>query len=225
MKNILSSFSVLLFSCFILLFSSQAHAGDAVVKMKYVDANIKNAAVELTWHVNATNCKMEMKYDFDGKSTSSVFIPDLPSNNIFMYDVKADGKNKILFTLPVATLKGDTRFLYNKGKAKVTKEEKIIAGIPCQKVIFTTERFVCEFWVATSLPDVSRWANFFQSYPELAAITDAELKGFPLASTIKDLSGKLIASFEATSVSQAAISKEEFQVPQGYTKAEDIGRK
>lgn len=218
MKNILLAFFILFFSLF-------ANAGDAVVKMKYIDANIKNASVELTWHVNATNCKMEMKYDFDGKSTSSVFIPDVPSNNIFMYDVKADVKNKILFTLPVATLKGDTRFLYNKGKTKVTKEEKSIAGVSCQKVIFTTERFVCEFWVATSLPDVSRWANFFQSYPELAAITDAELKGFPLASTIKDLSGKLIASFEATSVDQSAISKEAFEVPQGYTKAEDLRRK
>ncbi len=208
-----------------LLFSFFAHAGDAVVKMKYIDANIKNAAVELTWFVNDVSCKMEMKYDFDGKSTSTVFIPDVPANNILMYDIKADGKNKILFTLPVSTLKGDTRFLFHKSKTEVTKEEKNIAGIPCQKVIFTTERFVCEFWVATSLPDVSRWANFFQSYPELAAIADAELKGFPLASVIKDLSGKLIASFETISVNQSAISKEEFEVPQGYTKAEDIGRK
>jgi len=218
MKNILCAFFILLTSFF-------ANAGDAVMKMKYVDANIKNAAVELIWYVNATNCKMEMKYDFDGKSTSSVFIPDVPSNNVLMYDVKADGKNKILFTLPVATLKGDTRFLYNKGKTKVTKEEKSIAGIPCQKVIFTTERYVCEFWVATSLPDVSRWANFFQSYPELVAIADAELKGFPLASTIKDLSGNLIASFETTSVDQSVISKEVFEVPKGYTKAEDLRRK
>jgi len=218
MKNILLAF-------FILVFAFVANAGDAVVKMKYIDANIKSANVELTWYVNATNCKMEMKYDFDGRSTSTVFIPDVPSNNILMYDIKADGKNKILFTLPVATLKGDTRFLFNKSKTKVTKEEKTIVGVPCQKVIFTTERYVCEFWVATSLPDVSLWANFFQSYPELAAINDAELKGFPLASTIKDLSGKMIASFETTSVDQSVISKEAFEVPQGYTKAEEIGRK
>jgi hypothetical protein len=214
-----------LFTIFILFISYFAMAGDAIVKMKYIDAKIKNAAVELTWYATEANCKMEMKYDFDGKSTTSVFIPNVRSNSILMYDVKADGRNKILFTLPVATLKGDTRFLYNKAKTKVSKEEKTISGISCKKIIFTTERYVCEFWVATSLPDVSRWASFFQSYPELAAIADAELKGFPLASTIKDLSGNLIASFETTSIDQSTLSKETFEVPQGYTKAEDLKRK
>ncbi len=215
-SHLMSKISLLIF-----LFPFSLIAGDAVISMKYTDAKIPAAKVELKWFLTDELCKMQMMYAYENQNTTTVFLPNTEKNSLLMYDVKADEKSKYLFTLPLETLKGDTRFAFNRSKVKEGKEEKTIAGVSCKKVTLTTDRFVAEFWLAKSLPDGGKWMNFFRSYPELAAIADAELQGFPLASVIKDLSGNVIASFETTSVQQSPISKNEFTVPAGYRSIED----
>ena len=205
---------------FILAFANVliCSAGDATIKMKYSNETFKGSGVELTWFLSATNCKMELSFTNKDMTTVSAFIPD--NNSLLMYDTKAEGKNRHIYTLPLETIKSDPKLLFKRSKVVVKDEVKKIAGIDCKKVVFSTDKFISEFWVATSLPDGAKWQSYFLSYPELAAIADAELAGFPLASVIKDLSGNTISSFEATSVSFSPLTKDIFFPPAGYTKIE-----
>ena len=207
-------------ACVSVLYSA---AGDATVKMKYANETFKGAEVELTWFLSSSNCKMELHFTNKDATTVSAFIPD--NNNLLMYDVKADGKNKLIYTLPLESLKSDPRLTFKRSKAVVKEETRRIAGVECKKVVFTTDKFVSEFWVAASLPDATKWQQYFLSYPELAAVAEAELSGFPLASVIKDLSGNIVSSFEATSVSFDALAKDVFLPPSGYSKIEPSATK
>ncbi len=215
--------SVLSFLLAALLLNSAAQGYS--IQMKYTDNAIQNMQMELVWQIDKNNCKLQLKNRFEGKNVSSLFFTDRANNTIKMMDENPENGKKIFYTISTTSLKPDARFDYKRGKAVLTSEGKTIAGIPCKKVIFNTEKFNCEFWLAESLPDVKPWASFFQSYPELNGIAESELSGFPLASTIKDAAGNVIVTLEATNVQKTPLTEADFKVPSTYIDASTLQRK
>lgn len=217
--------ATLFFSFLALCLFSNVFAQGYEIEMKYADSNTPSMKANLVWNINPTNCKLQMNNQMEGRNVASVFHTDLTSNTLKMYEVNPENGKKIYYTVNVSSLKPDARFDYKRGKANITADTKTIAGINCKKIIFSTDKFVSEFWLAESLPDVKPWANFFQSYPELNAIAEAGLSGFPLSAIVKDLSGKVLVSFDAIRVNEKKFSATDFLVPAEYIDAASLQRK
>lgn len=203
----------------------QVSAQGYEIEMNYSDNNTPAMKVNLVWNINPTKCKLQIKTKFEGKNVASFFYPDVANGLLKMYEANPENGKKIFYTVNVSSLQPDARFDYKRGKVNLTNDVQTIAGVSCKKVTFTTDKFVSEFWLAESLPDVKPWASFFQSYPELNAIAEAGLSGFPLSSTIKDLSGKVLVSYQVTSVNARNFSDAEFLVPADYIDAASLQRK
>lgn len=204
---------------------STTNAQGFVIGMKYNNVAVPNMNTELVWNIDKGNCKLQMKTQYEGRNVSSFFYTDAAGSSIKMLEENPANQKKIFYTININSLKPDARFDYKRGRANVLNETKTIAGISCKKVEYTTDKFTCEFWLAESLPDVKSWSRFFQSYPELNAIAEAGLSGFPLASTVKDLSGNLLVSFDATEVKPTQFSASDFTVPSDYIDASKLERK
>jgi hypothetical protein len=214
---------LLLFFSFFL--SYHAHAQGYAIEMKYFDAAATDVKMNLTWSITPRECKLQTRSQLQGKSVTSSFYIDTEKNTIKMMDENPENGKKIFYTAPVSGIKPDPRFDYKRGKAMVVNETRKIAGFLCKKIVFTTEKFSAELWVAENLPDVKPWARFFQSYPELHALSEAGVSGFPLASELKDLSGKTMVSYEATSVVEKQFRPADFLVPDDYIDAALLQRK
>lgn len=218
--------SIALYLSVIAIFSYlNMNAQGYVISIKYNNTATPNLNTQLVWNIDKGNCKLQMKTQYEGRNVSSLFYTDIAGENIKMLEENPANQKKIFYTLNINSIKPDAKFDYKRGRATVLNETKNIAGINCKRVEFKTDKFTCEFWIAESLPDVKSWARFFQSYPELNAIAEAGISGFPLASTVKDLSGNTLVSFEATEVKPTHFNASDFTVPADYIDASKLEKK
>lgn len=196
-----------------------------VIEMKYADDALQNMQMSLVWHVAPNDCKLQVKNSYEGRNVTSSFYVDKVNSSIKLLEENPTNGKKLFYTVSTSSIQPNVRFNFKGGKAEQTEEVKNIAGVSCKKAIFTTDKFVCEFWLASTLPDIKRWTNFFQSYPELQGMTVANLSGFPLAAEIKDLSGKTLVKSEAVAVTKKEFDEGDFKVPSEYIDASKLERK
>jgi hypothetical protein len=97
---------------------------------------------------------------------------------------------------------------------------KEIGGLKCEKLVMTTNKTVTEMWVTKDIK-----AEFYQNYPyfinsfELLGLSEEKIKGIPMSSVTKDLSGKVINAYEFVLAAVVEHSDAEFKVPAGFVEA------
>ena len=220
MKKIISIICLVLFVAFVF-------AGKGlVVTQKYSDANAKGSSVNVPWYVTQTQCKLKMEFSDAKVNTVTWFIPDVASSKLLTYTEGAvpSGAQKAFYSIPVQSIKADM----NASRVSVnrTGETKTVSGMVCEKVIVKTNKSITEMWVTKDFKaDYYKFSSFFQNSFELMGLSEEKIQGFPLSSTTKDNSGKVITSYDLISATSSELTESDFAVPAEYKSAEEISKK
>lgn len=198
-----------------------------VVTQKYFDNNVQQH-VTVTWYVSGTLCKMKMNYADEKVSTSNWFVPDYAGHNLLIYTEGnvPTGAKKAYYTVPVTDIQPDKSKDYSRVKTQKTGEQKVISGMKCEKIVATTNKSVTEIWVTQEFtPDYFLSFPYFRNSAELNALYDGGIKGFPLESVTKDLSGQILYSYTLISAENTNLSETDFKVPSEYEDARNTTKK
>jgi hypothetical protein len=196
-----------------------------VIVQKYTDAAGKGAAMQVTWSVTETQCKMSLTFA-DGKVNSTTYaVPDVANGKLITYSdgVAPGAGQKRYFSVPVQSIKSAIEV--SRVNVTQTGETKTISGILCEKVIVKTNHTTTEMWITKDFKaDLYKFYPYFQSSYELMGLSQESLKGVPLESVTKDNGGSVISSFELVSATGSELSPADFTVPADYKNAEDTGK-
>jgi hypothetical protein len=208
----------------LLISVSAAFAGKGLTVTQRYTTAVGGQNVSVTWYVSGNKCKMKMLFSDKDVNTTTYFIPDLAAGKMLSYSDAAvpAGTSKAYFTLPVQSIRGKNAVVLTVEK---TGEVKEIAGVKCEKVVAKTANTITEMWVTKDFDaDYFKFAPFFKNSYELSALSQGNIKGFPVQSVTKDASGTIISSYEALSVTTTDIADTEFAVPAEYKSAEEISK-
>lgn len=214
------TYSILLLS----LITAIAFAGKGIVVTQKYNTGKEGQNVTVTWYVTETQCKLKMLYSDKDINTVNYFIPDMTNGKLLSYTEGATpaGVPKTYYSIPVSGIKSAVE----APVVERTGETKTINGINCEKVIAKTATTVTEMWVTKDFKaEYYRFAAFFKNSNELKALSANSIKGFPIVSTTKDNSGKVVNAYELVSVSTTEIADSEFTVPSDYKSAEEVSKK
>ncbi len=208
-----------------LLFVSSAFfsfAGKGVtVQQRYVSPG-SDAKITVTWYIQDGKAKMKMDFGDSKVNTSTFFLPDYTNKQLLTYSdgpVPSDVQ-KAYFAVPLSKLELSKQMDVNRIKIERTGEMKEIGGFKCEKLIMTTNKTITEMWVTKDIK-----AEFYQNYPfflnsfELLGLSEEKIKGIPMSSVTKDLSGRVINGYDFVSASTTELSDEDFKVPAGFVEA------
>lgn len=208
--------------CIFLFLSNLLLAGNGlVVTQKYFDNNVKQN-VTTTWYITNSQSKMKMTFADDKVSTTNWFLPDFTNHNLLAYtegNVPA-GAKKSYYAIPLQSIQPDKDKDYTRIRTEKTGEQKTLGGKKCEKLIARTNKSVTEMWVTTDFaPDYFLSFPFFRNSAELNALYDGNIKGFPMESVTKDLSGQVIYSYTFVSATDVNFTPADFEVPAEYESA------
>lgn len=207
----------------LLLMAQVALAGKGlIVEQKYTTSLGTSANITVTWYITDNAVKMKMTFSDGTVNTVSSFIPDKKTASMLSYNEAAakDGK-KTYFSVPVDKIHTPAGMDATNVKVTRTGETQNLSGFTCEKVIVTTTNSITEMWVTKDFKaSYFQFAPYFRSSYEMLGLSQEQLKGFPLKSETKDLTGKVLSAYDLLSAKQAEISDSEFQVPAGYEKAQ-----
>jgi hypothetical protein len=213
------------FAFFSLLFLVSAlFAGKGLIVTQNYTTATAGQHITVTWYVTDSRCKMKMLYSDKDVNTTTFFIPELSSGKLLSYSDAPVPANsaKAYFALPVQNIKSRIGFTLSVEK---TGEVKTVAGVKCEKVIAKTAENITEMWVtAEGGTACAKFAPYFKSSYEFAALAQGNIAGFPVESVTKDASGNVISTYSAVSVSATDISDTEFAVPADYKSAEELAK-
>ncbi len=190
-----------------------------ILEQKYTAKNLTGKTVSVTWLLNNSSCKMKMQFP-EAKGVSH-FIPDLKSGVLYTYNdgPTPNGVKKSFFAASLDKIQPSKETEVSRIVVKQTGDIKEIGGYKCEKIIASTSKGDTEMWVTKDFkPEFYKYSAFFKSNMEMMALSDARIKGIPLASVTKDAAGNIISAYEFVSITSTDIPETEFSVPSEYTK-------
>lgn len=194
-----------------------------VFTQKYVGAS--NANVTVSWYVTADNCKMKMVFGNQQINSTTWFFPDFAGNQLLSYNEGPvpNGVAKAYYKLPIDKVRVEAGNEATRMVVEKTTESKQIGGLMCNKYVIRTNKTETEVWV-TSKFDAAfyRYYPFFKDHSALAGLFDAKVSGFPMESTTKDLTGKVLNAYQFVSATEIELSDIDFKVPTEYKSPEEI---
>lgn len=215
MKSFILSF---LFVCV----ATVSFAGKGItLQQRYVSPG-SDAKITVTWYIQDGRAKMKMDFGDSKVNTSTFFLPDYANKQLLTYSDGAvpSDVQKTYFAVPLAKLELSKQMEVSRIKIERTGEVKEIGGLKCEKLVMTTNKTVTEMWVTKDIK-----AEFYQNYPyfinsfELLGLSEEKIKGIPMSSVTKDLSGKVINAYEFVLAAVVEHSDAEFKVPAGFVEA------
>jgi hypothetical protein len=156
------------------------------------------------------------------KNSTTYFIPDTKTANLLMYNDAAvpAGVNKTYYSTSVNSISPDKSTQTGAMTVTKTGETKEIGGFTCEKIIITTTTTETETWVTKDFkPDFYKYYPYFRNSYELAGLSQEKIKGMPVQSVTKDLSGKVISQTDFISATKTDLKETEFTVPSDYVAA------
>jgi len=204
-------------------FAVNAFAGKGIVVEQKLVTEHSGASIGVTWYVSDNGCKMKLTFGDDKvKNSTTYFIPNTQTGSLYMYNDAAvpAGVNKTYYSTPVSSITADK--IKDGSSLTVTKtgETKEIGGFTCEKIIITTTTTETETWVTKDFkPDFYKYYAYFRNSYELAGLSQEKIKGVPLQSVTKDLSGKVISQTNFVSATKTDLKETEFTVPSDYVAA------
>lgn len=206
-----------------LFLSLQSFAGKGIiVQQKMTGQGTLGAQVEATWYVSEEGCKMKLKFASDKVNTTTTFIADVAKSELLAFSEGAvpEGAKKSYFAVPTSKIETPKEFTASRVSVTKTGEIKELAGFKCEKIIMKTNQTETEMWVTKDVKvEFYRYIAFFRSSYELLALNEEKIKGFPISSVTRDLSGTVLSSYETISAKTADISTTEFKVPADFERA------
>ncbi len=157
---------------------------------------------DLIWYIKGDNIAYEMKSSSQERMR---FVPQLASNSILM--VTGDNKTSI----PLSDIESPTNFSMEgatlSGKGRGTCEDfKSV-----EQWQLSTHDVVAMVEVTTDVSiNLSKYKEFFKAHHGLCALAASGKAGFPLNSTVKDKTGKVLCKTTVTKVTRTALADSYF---------------
>lgn len=218
MKKII--FPTLLLMLSVSIFAQKGY----VFTQKYITAS-PAADVSSTWFVTQDQCKMKLEYSNGTFKGTTYFVPDMSGSQLLTYNDGAvpQGVQKGFFRIPIAGIKGNDDQKVSRLSVSKTGESKTIGGLACEQYLIKTNKNETEMWVTKKFsPNFFQFHPFFVDHAALAGLFEDRIKGFPVESTTKDLSGKMINQYQLISAVESDLSTADFKVPAEYKSPEEI---
>lgn len=196
-----------------------------VFTQKFESANAKGQNVTVSWYVTSQHCKMKMEFSDEKVKSVNWFIADAAHHQLLSYSEGAvpAGAQKAFFAIPVQDIRADKSTEVSRVTVEATGETKNVSGLLCEKVLMKTNKNVTEMWVSKDFkPSFYQFYPFFQNSLELMALNEEKMQGFPVTSTTKDNSGKVVSAYQLISAQPSELSAADFQVPAEYKSVEEI---
>jgi len=193
--------------CLIVL---NAFGFEGTVKQTVKNYNGTGTDVSMTWYIGSHSCRLDMTATGkDTKSSNTVLLMDPATKTLSTYDAGATGQ-KVYFQLPASAISG-TASDVNVSKTTDTKQ---IQGYKCEKWTVTTGGSTYDVWITRDIDfDAAAYRDFFKSGPEIQALAQQGVKGFPLLT--ESATGANASSVEKVTVQ--AIPASAFSIPSDYT--------
>lgn len=214
---------ILMFS-FFLIASIHCFAWQGTFKQKYTSTTNQGSSVTVTWYVTDTDCKMQMDFDGQDIKSTTFFLPDLKGNQLLTYTLggitnqKSADTTKKYFAIPLNIIQQNANTGVSRVSVVKTGETKVIQGMNCEKVLVKTNLNETEMWVSKDFqPQFYKFYSCFRSSFEIMGLYEEKMNGFPVSSVTRDLSGKVVSSYEILSVQAQELTSKDFTVPAGYS--------
>lgn len=211
----------------LLLFTTAAFAEKGyIITQKFV--GISKTDISVSWYVSASRCKLKMLLGSGSQTSTTYFIPDITNAQLLTYNESpvVAGATKAFYKLPVDKVSASKDASVARITVTKTGENKEIGGLSCEKIIVKTDKHETEVWVSKKFtPEFYKYYPFFKDHYALAGLSEEKLKGFPLESVTKDLSGNVISAYQFVSATEAEFTDEDFKVPAEYKSPEEIEQK
>ncbi|MCW5908218.1 MAG: DUF4412 domain-containing protein [Chitinophagales bacterium] len=194
-----------------------------IITQKFV--GISKTDITVSWYVSANRCKMKMLFGNGSQTSTTHFIPDITNAQLLTYNESpvVEGAQKAYYKIPIDKVSVSKDATVGRITVTKTGESKEIGGLNCEKILIKTDKHETEVWVSKKFaPEFYKYYPFFRDHHALAGLSEEKLKGFPVESVTRDLSGKTISAYQFVSATETDFTEADFKVPADYKSPEEI---
>ena len=195
-----------------------AQSFEGTIKCEYKHA-ISGETIHLTYHVKAAQMALEMTFNSQRGPSRSKYIPDLKTGEMTMltYGQNPEDNTYRIVQSNDITKPSSVGALLNTHKGDGEKE---VFDHNCEKIIISAPATKTVSWIATDLNiDLYKYAPYFKSDQSVAGLSQLQMTGFPMQSTIYDNKGLELISINVVSIEEKELDQAMFEVPAKFKEA------
>jgi hypothetical protein len=179
------------------------------VKQVIKNYNGTGATITMNWSIGQHSCRIDMAATGKDVNSNTVLILDPASHTLKTYETGGNSAQKLCFQVDPSNISGNMTIM----SVNPTQEVKQINGYKCEKWVVISSTGASNVWISRDIDvDWSVYKDFFKTSPEIQALINQGVKGFPMLT--ESTNGSNNVSVE--SVSAQSIPASSFIVPAEY---------